>query len=226
MHLGDERGYTLLELLVAIAIMAMASVPLAQSLSTGIRAWTQFHDVAAYQEKTLLVRERLAEWIRNAYIANPVRASDIPQQPFVGEPDNIRFIAPVAPDSRSDVLLRVHLYLTEEGQLTADVRQDQPQDIGADEQMTSIVLLEAINDVQFDYFLKQGGTGNWQNSWIADSLPPQSLYAAPFAVKVRLISDHPGFRWPDLIVPVHTAGWSHCAFDSDSAKCLPVQETG
>lgn len=88
----SEAGLTLIELLVALTVMALVTVMAAQGLHTGLRAWEGGVSHTEQTRHTELVRSYLRDLLRNIY---PLYRSDArrPAIWFKGSEDEVVFLA-------------------------------------------------------------------------------------------------------------------------------------
>lgn len=213
----NDEGYTLLELLVALAIMAMISVPLAQSMSFGLRVWGQLHSDVSENEKVLLARRQISEWLSGSYAADPLRLQTGVSYPFSGTAGTVIFLAPISPDPRSDSILRVKLELTAEGEMVASIAPDHMQT--EEEDARSTQLLSGVKSIEFSFLRDQSPGGVWISAW-------QDQVSPPNAVRLKLEFNDSSQIWPELIVPLGVDEWAHCSFDVVTKSCFSGADAG
>jgi len=180
------RGFTLVELLVAIAILgllmgaAFGALRLgSRSLEEGVRRADRTEEIRSSVD---FLRRRFAELV-------PYSRTDGKRQEiaFVGGPDAVRFVSP-APDSLAGMgLLLVTLRIDEEQGVTGlrfDIALfDLARDDWLDPQsMRSTLLLRQLEDASIAYYgaRKDDEQPGWHESWAPDA----ERY--PTAVRVAL----------------------------------------
>ena len=204
---SGEAGYTLLELLVAIAVIALLALPLSRTVSFSLKAWRGAHgDVEAFEEFAL-VRARLRTWLMAAYFSDPARKAGEVFAPMSGTSSSLNFIAPISPDGRADDLYRVTLRFDQE--LNTLILSMVPDHFPSSSRAESD-LISDLSLAQFSYLTAEG---EWLDEWTA-------IYEMPEAVKITMQSLSGSAS--ELIVPMLVEEWADCAFDSESEvqNCL------
>lgn len=165
-------GFTLLEMLVALALTALVALALAAGIGTTRRGWDGI--AAAGQDAApaalALVRRQLAQ-------AAPLVAG---RSGFSGGPDWVGFVAPSPSPALDGVLYRQRLEARGDGLWLTW----QNLDGGTVHQRR---LLAGVTPA-FAYY----GEAGWQNSWS----DPERL---PRLVRLRLAGPDPKRGWPDLL---------------------------
>ena len=197
------QGFTLVELLVGLTLMALLSVILFGGLRFGIRAWEAGGVHIEQASRVEMVQNLLRRQVSQARL--PPQAADAgPVAPFVGAAESLVFIAPLPVHrgiggshlfrlthrengGRSDLALAWHLYRPElplTGELT--------------EPNQEAILMEDIVGIELAYYGAAGPEQpmQWWNTWDGASGLPQ-------LVRLR-VEFPPGDqrRWPDLIIRV------------------------
>lgn len=210
-----DDGYTLLEVIVATAILAMMAFPLLDSVRTGLYSWHLSQDHVARTEAVHLARRRLAAWIQASYPADPDRVSnDLP--PMDGTRTRLIFLAPTHADTRSNDLQQVSLFITDDNYLAATlvpdfITKDGNCDSLAENICSQTPLIEGVSGIEFSY--RATKDSNWTDEW-------QDELKLPAAVRMRLTFIDTDQQWPDLIVRTKVQSWAYCSFDSDLLACL------
>ncbi|NVJ70802.1 MAG: prepilin-type N-terminal cleavage/methylation domain-containing protein [Alphaproteobacteria bacterium] len=216
--MGDDHGYTLLEVLVATTLMALMALPLSDGVTIGLRTWTNTHKEISEKEKIRLVRHRLSQWLRNAYSADPGRFVSALRPPLVGSQNEITFTAAIHPDARVDDLYQVSLVLDEQQSLNmllvedfiAKERSCLNRTTDMEGICKTIPLLSGVKAIVIGYF--DNSSGLWKDTW------SEQLYL-PEAIRLDLTFEGETRIWPQLIVRPQASGWARCAFDSQLLVC-------
>jgi len=217
--MSSEAGFTLLELLVAIALLALVSLPVSLAVGMGVSIWQSTHEVIDDTEYTALVRSSLRKWLEAAYPFDVNRVVGEQTFPMAGSATDIVFSAPVHPDTSINGLYRVNLSWSADSQdvtlkLTVDpgrnVHEEAPQ-----------ILLTDVTEFEFSYLTSNPDPQltSWGASW-------QSQYSLPAALRIRLQFADATRKWNDLVVPVQVVDWAHCAFDEVSRECRTGADAG
>jgi len=157
----DQRGFTLIEVVVALTIGALV-VLLTHELFGAVAERGRSLTVA----RTALDRSANAgRWLDATFLSLDVGTEGAGG--FEGRPNHAAFTAwLLTPDGwfeRRQVTLG-----TEQGLLRAIVTPG-----------TSIALIDSVTDVQFDYLLEPGAESRWVREWV-------SPVSAPVAVRMRI----------------------------------------
>ena len=187
-----RRGFTVLELLVALAIMAMIAAALANTAGLGSRAWQR---ASAYPEADarILLRSNLRHWLETA--KPPARLIG-QRQEFTGTPERMTFLtAAQVPGGPVGTEARISLALIDSAgagptlTLTID-RIDAEGGLAATE---SRELVAGVEEGSLRYFRSDADTGRgaWTDRWPDPNRLPDLV-----AVEIEA----PGTPWPPLIV--------------------------
>jgi general secretion pathway protein J len=207
----SDAGFTLVELLVSMALLSMAAVLTAQGFATQrgdllrIQAHTEAgEDVAAAQD---LIRARIQHLFPRTAYDNVGASVDMD-----GEPASLEFRAatPQSPDAGlASPMRRYRLQLNPKGELLLIALGDESPSNDA-----PMVLLRGVSSVEFGYFGPvTAGVGAWRADWKRMSAPPE-------LVRLRL-----GFTagdrrvWPELIVRPAVTVDRACVLDADTGQC-------
>ncbi len=215
---AKEDGFTLVELLVSLALMGLAAVLLAQGLaSAGIIAQrsravnNNFEEIVAVQNVLRTSMERL----------RPITRTDsaIPIVEMRGTAGVLTFVGPSFDREGADALQRYRLTRTANSDLvlyTAHSRK-----MGIDRSGTELVgwtpnrLLSGVRDLSISYFgpPEPGAQRVWQDRWWDRSTTPE-------LIRVRLVFGERDQRvWPDLVIRPRSTSYGPCRIDALTGKC-------
>ncbi len=205
-----SAGFTLVETLASLAILAMLSLMLVLGAQFGRRTLTRADggQGAAVEAAQTLLRSRLQ---RTFPYGHP--NSGFPTVDFNGAADRIQFYAPPPDSVGPDALQHYALSLTPGGDLrlsmVSDLANDQAQPT------RTIPLLSGVASVEFAYFGL--ATPDVQPRWRAVWRNQANL---PRLVRVR-VGFPPGDRrlWPDLIVAPAATLDSQCQIEVNTGQC-------
>jgi general secretion pathway protein J len=213
-----ERGFTLVELLVSLAVMAMTAMLLVTGLGTGRNLWqrAEAHAVAgeSVEAAARLLRDRIeASVAESRFDASP------PYVDMRGDDHEFSFYAPAAQAAPTAGMQRYRLRLTPGGTVT--LFSTDAQSARIDSQMPSLVgwtatpLIGGVRALNLAYF--GGGPPDnvrrWRTAWREQPAPPELV-----RVRIQFAPGDPR-QWPDLIIrPVATVG-SACRFDTAAGRC-------
>lgn len=196
-----SQGFTLVELLVALTLMALLSVLLSGGLRFGMRVWEAGGDHIEQAGRIETVQSLLRRQVSQARLP-PLANDAAPVATFLGTSDQLTFVAPLpahrgiggsylfrlsAPthDGRKDLSLAWRIY-----------RPDPYADSSPSEDETT--LLKDIAEIEFSYYGARGPEQpiQWWDGWDGGN-------GRPILVRLR-VEFPPGDqrRWPDLIIRV------------------------
>ena len=213
--LADD-GYTLLELIVAVAILAFLAVPIAGSVKLGLDTWAFTHETAERQERVLLVQEKVKQLISQAYPLDSRRKSGVVEYPVEGSASAIEFSAPLLPSANQNALFRIRMAL-DDGAFVLSHAPDFSylQDGVVWEEET---LLEDVTSLEIQYFERTDASHNpiWLNDWG----PVPGTLELPEAVSIALTFDDEELEWVPLIVKTEIEERAFCRFLTSERECL------
>ncbi|HEY1707120.1 MAG TPA: prepilin-type N-terminal cleavage/methylation domain-containing protein [Rhizomicrobium sp.] len=209
---SDDAGFTLLELLVTLAVMALLSALLFTGLRFGAHAWDGSEAHGAGMDEVRLVQDFLRREIEQAY---PVYVATDPTHPavdFQGSENAMVFFGPSPQAARTHGRSRIALAAIRDGKHIALMIRAQPELGGGS---WSDLLLRNLAAVQFSYFgpVVRGGTPSWRDVWPSGTLIPQ-------LVRLQIKYAKGDARlWPDLIVAPRIETDASCVYDYATLYC-------
>ena len=207
---AHRRGFTLVELLVAITLLGLIAVALSGVIRFGIRAWEAAADNGARVGRIEFVQDMLRRQLSQAVIPVNTDGFAVEMTAFVGDAGSLRFLALLPPylgaggfyvfdirlrdgDEGWDVQLVWRLYRDADG-LDA-VENDEAQ---------QSTLMYDIEDIWFEYFGAEGPLDEprWMDRWESpDRLPRAVAIYVTFPQGDRRL-------WPPLVATPMAAGIS------------------
>jgi general secretion pathway protein J len=208
-----DAGFTLIEMLVALALTGLAAGLMLEGLGSGQRLWSGEaartaggESVAAAQA---ILRARLEQM-------RPLTrySADLPYADFDGAGDTLVFLAPPAERAWPAAARRYRLALSDRGDLVLGSAAPLI-DADGEAPYTDQLLLHGVGGLHISYYGSdaRGGPPAWRADWIQRASPPQ-------AVRIRLSLKNGDRRvWPDLIVRPGAEVDSLCAIDAATGAC-------
>lgn len=209
----DQSGFTLVELLIALALLGLLSLAIFGELRFGTRVWSATarvdQDADAIGAAQALLRQKLAA-------AYPIlsRATDSDRHvDFDGGPDALSFVTTLPDRAGTNIIGKLSLRAApapgrDGQQLLAGWRPE----LGVGSEQIDAVespLVERIQSLRFAYYGQQPGrpTPEWSNRW-------SNLRDLPLLVGVTVtFADGDRRQWPELIVALQVRADVTCVYD-------------
>jgi general secretion pathway protein J len=212
-----EAGFTLVELLVAIALLSFVSVALFGSLRFGMMAWSHGQAHTEQTEHIAGTQNLLRRLIADAY---PLFLSDDPTRPHVafdGTSRSVSFLAPVPIALGAGGRSRFSLSVDQHSGRGDLVIATAPELADGAPPATAIkkTLLAGLQAAEFAYFgrTRSDRVAQWHDDWSGESTMPELV-----RLRVRFATDD-ARRWPELIVAPRIAVDVGCAYDTLTRRC-------
>ncbi len=204
-------GFTLVEVLIAIALLALLSVMILGALRLGVRAWergdaayTGVEDVSFAQ---LILRRSLEE----AY-PQLVRGESATVIDFNGSETGVSFLGPAPQSLRPAGRARIVVRSVADGESVTLVIEIRPELANPENNGAVIVepLIEGLESVKFSY-LPLGESG-WRSAWTNET-------RLPALVKIEAEITGGGRVWPTLIIAPRIGVDVACRYDPLTKYC-------
>jgi len=199
-----NRGFTLLELLIAVSLLGLLFAALTGGLRFGTKAWQTSAQRLSQSDELQLVYRVLRREISRALDAPGDLLSDRQQSSFEGHRDRLSFIGGAPTQAMTPGLFHLELYLVpdEIGQALA-LRWER---LGGSAPRTGSdnvePILRGLRSVEFSYF---GRTRNEDRGrWLSEGRDDPGL---PELVRITVeFVDTTRTPWPDIVIPVFSSG--------------------
>jgi general secretion pathway protein J len=214
---GDEAGFTLVELLVALALFSLLVTLLFDNVRFGLRAWQNGSVNAERFEHSMISQDLLRRMIGNLY---PMVVADGAMQPQIdldGTRETINFLGNAPAVASGGGRFRFKVFV-EQRQDRADLVMTSKPEL-ADPNDTSMtaktLLLPGIDRAEFSYFgeAASGRSLQWNDGWSKRSDIPR-------LVRVRVAFRSGDTRiWPELLIAPRVAADVGCIYDLITMRC-------
>lgn len=199
----EARGFTLLELLIAMTLLGLLAGLLFGGLSFGIRVWEKGDAELEKMAELQIAQGLIRRLISRSLLSDLAEGENENAASFEGTPDALHFVGPAPAQSLPGGLYRMSIRADDqsgESRLVMSWWLFDPdeREPGAGEDENVVVLVENISDISFAFFGTadgdDDGDSRWQDRW-EDSL------GLPRLVRVNVTFPEGDRRiWPELIV--------------------------
>lgn len=210
------RGFTLIEVLVSLALMSLLVTVLIESLRVGGHTWRYVTREAANVGEITRAQEFLRQRLGTICPLHTSSGGTSPSGFFVGENDRLEFSS-TAPTYSNDGPVRYQLGSSASGQGNIEVRYRPDRTRPADPQMTEwssepLLVHAAGLAIQF-WESSADSSGHWVDRWRDQTRLPRLI-----RIDVRFADTDPR-RWPPLYVEPRLDTNASCVFDVVSRRC-------
>ena len=200
---AGPRGFTLLEVLVALTLMGLVATLLAGSLRFGSRVWEVGRIRAEASTDVLAARGALRRTLGELILYPPDEEDENEHVTLHGERDRVRFLAPRVTASLLGAVYAydVHVRQGENGSdLVLEYMRYAPDARGSTRpEEKEVTLIADIASVEFEFFgvVRDGQGAAWHDRW-------EDEEAVPRMIRVSIGFDRKDVRsWPALLIPTH-----------------------
>ena len=210
------RGMTLIEMLVALAVLSLLSAGMIGAFRLGQRTFDRVTRVDHTHEDVGLVQKFLRTTLESAYPFEPASGKRADASGLEGSPTRLLVTAPGSSGGVDSGNRRFVLDVTRERDgsesltLTSELDRNGARTIDTRHTRTE-VLIPHIESVEWSYLDTAEGH-NWRAHWTERRPPALVRLRVQFPVgDVR--------RWPDLLVAPRVTDDANCVFDVISQGC-------
>ncbi len=208
---ADEAGFTLVEMLVSLALLGVAALLMVQGFSASRGAWRRMTARESASEAIAVAETRLRAGLEQIVVRARFE-KDTPYIDLDGGPRQLDFLSAPPLGEPPGAVERRRLSLTSDGDL-----QLQAMDIHGEPGGAPDTLLRHVAGLQIGYFdpsgAGAGAGGGWRDDWSGQPVPPT-------LVRVR-VDFPPGDRrvWPELMARPAATVDAQCVIDGDTGAC-------
>jgi general secretion pathway protein J len=198
------RGFTLLELLIAMSLLGLIFAALTGGLRFGTSAWQTTSERLSQSDDLQLVYRTLRRQISTSLNAPGDLVSERQEGSFEGLRDRLSFVGTAPAQAMTPGLFHLRLLLVPDqiGQALA-LRWDRLEKVAIKADGENIEpLLRGIRSVQFSYFgeTEDDERARWVAEWRDKERPPRLV-----RISVEFIdSSRP--PWPAIVIPIFARG--------------------
>jgi len=208
-----EAGFTLLELLVAMTLLAFLSVGLMAGLRTGANIWQKAQDKNLDTNAMRVAQKTLADNLGRAYPKLVVVSPEESHIDFDGTKDSMTFLSTAA--SGTGHIMRDTLTAQSNGKELVLAISATPELGTGGAPIWSKPLLRHLAAIEFSYFGAAGEEKQpaWHETW-------RNQHALPHLIRVRVVLAGAGTTpWPEMLIEPHIAADADCIYDALTKFC-------
>lgn len=212
------RGFTLLELMIGLALLGLIVTLLFAGLQLTLRGWDEAETAGERANRMRLVQALLLRELAAVY---PYRWKNSPDMnlAFSGAADSLRFVSSTPPRSGPGGLNLVELSFGSSAQgkrllMRRQIPAREQRDFDRLEEEDSVVLLDGLEGAAFEFFGSDtpAARPSWRDRW-------EDTQRLPRLVRISLRArDHPA--WPDVVVALRVSEAAGCGgWDAVNERC-------
>lgn len=207
-----QRGFTLIEMVVALAIVALIAVVLFQALRFGQGAHEKVVDRGGSSWQLFASQRLVRSLLESAYPREPAANETVPVYGLDGDREKVSLLA-AAPLAAGGVgLQRYEIGPRRNERGTMDVVVRWRSDLATAEPAPEETLIENVTGIQWSYQGDDVAQPAWVEQWHGQHLPRL------VRLQVRFAADDPRI-WPDLVMSPRITDDANCLFDVVAQRC-------
>jgi general secretion pathway protein J len=208
-----HRGFTLIEMLVALALMGMIAIILITSLQIGGHSWHRVVRAASSTEDIAQAQEILRLRLSSLYPGDRA-AGDISAPAFLMSNGRSLEFSGAAPEATADGIQRYQIDVSL-GFSALEIRSwsDQRSQVDVGSHSRAETLLPHVASLAVQFWSKREATpGRWVDRWESNKLPQLIRIDVAFGANDKR-------RWPPLYIEPRVDSPASCVFDVVSRRC-------
>lgn len=209
---APQAGFTLIEMVVALALVALMSVSMFESLRFGQRSYEQVVQEGSSSWEVFSNQRLIRTVIESAYPQDRGQRNATPG--LQGEKDRLAITGP-APSAAGQGQLRYEIFLTSSSQGKRDLvvrwKSTLVTDVTAEAHTTQEVLVDDVAAIEWSY--QSPRSAQWRDSW-------NDTHEFPSLLRLRVkLGSRDNRSWPDLVIAPKLTDNARCVFDMVSRRC-------
>ena len=209
---ASDAGFTLLELLVAVTLLALLSVALVAGMRFGTRIWDKAETSDVDTNAVRAAQKRVALDLTRLYPKLVVEGATDSFIDFTGTPQRMEFLSTT--DRPDGQMTRIALSAANDDRGVAMHYDTLPELARTNAAGTQEVLLRHLRSIDFAYFGASGDekTPAWHASW-------QHEKSLPLLVRIRAATPHANVSFSEMVVRPKIAADLSCIYDPITRTC-------
>jgi len=198
--LSDQKGFTLVELMVAITLVSLLMTMVYSAFSLAVRGWDGIEVISSENEDMHVLQTFL---LRKLSQARPLLENERGGGGLVFSGQNQRLLFVATAPAHREVVDGLYVYqLSIEGGAQGQSLKlhYEPYPAASNLDVSNnrpVTLLHPITDVRFSYYGRQSAKGvlQWHSQW-------QDKFRLPMLVRMSVQQDSVSTVWPAFIFPI------------------------
>jgi general secretion pathway protein J len=206
-------GFTLIEVLVSLALMAMIAMILIASLEVGGHTWQRVTRESSNSDEIAQTQRFLRERLSSLYPYERTGTEVSQSRLLLSDGASLEFSAP-APESMRNGLLRYRIEVDADALMVRAHVDRGGASLSSSPNGNTELLLASVVGMTVQFLVKgDAGSAHWVDRWVDSSHLPLLI-----RIDVRFADKDPR-RWPSLYVEPRVDTAVTCAFDVVSRSC-------
>ncbi len=195
----DNRGFTLIEVLVAMAVVALIALSLSGALRFGVQAWRAGAQSANAAERVITVQDFLRRQINASMMKPRFGHGENPPALIDGASNRFEFSSLISGNLGSGGFYRFEIFLDENRLMLRWTPYNAGILLQNDAARRTFVLLEGVEGVKFSYAenVGLGGEIEWLSVWKDIKQLPKLV-----RLKMSFLGDD-GLFWPTFVAKTY-----------------------
>jgi len=222
-----EAGFTLLEVVIALALFGLLAAALGAGFRFASRTWERGEDSAARTEGLVLAQQQVRRDLSNAVRVAVHDADDKPRLAFASDDSSLTFVVmePPYPTRAGYYVVRLDLDRRPEGYELWRRRAPFSRDLGSLDEVDfaddeAVMLVDRLPRLAFSFFAapkddEDPGGGRWETDW-------DDPAALPALIRLAGSTDSALAEWPPMTVRPRLDFEPACELKSDAPVCGSV----
>lgn len=210
-----NRGFTLIEVLIAMTLLSVIVVLLFASLRICAQSWEQGETKITEINEVAVVYHFFQQYLASAKpVANDFADDGTVSYGFQGDGQNLNFVTALPASVERSGLQQFAVNLVKdhgEQFIRITLTPFFPLAEGEQWRQDQVILIKHVKNLEISYFGSDDGVspGVWMPDWMEKEVQPQ-------LVKIRIALDN-NIYWPEMVIKLNVSGvYSNQDFESET----------
>lgn len=213
----NQRGFTLIEMIIGITLLGFILVLLYGGLRLSVKSWDTGEAMVSGTSRQVAVSNFLRRQLAQIYPLTWTDRDGKTQVAFSGDPDAVYFAAPIqaalGPGGISLLALRAEP-ADDGNDLSLSWQRNDPQEPAFEfpNPDDKVALAKKLDKIVFAYFGTETPDDEpaWHDEWHSESVLPQMIRLS--------LAGKDGRVWPDIVVVIQQG--SGCSWNAITRQCI------